>query len=113
LKNYILAFKVKSRLSNTGDTFRLHNEEFIKITLAGKSLKLYFALNPKSYDDTSIPVDDVGDKKMYRDMPLMFKVKSNLSLKRAKILIDDLMKSKDLAQKAVGSIQWSLQFKNF
>jgi len=113
LKNYILAFKVKSRLSNTGDTFRLHKEEFIKITLAGKSLKLYFALNPKSYDDTSIPVDDVGDKKMYRDMPLMFKVKSNLSLKRAKILIDDLMKSKDLAQKAIGSIQWSLQFKNF
>jgi hypothetical protein len=50
---------------------------------------------------------------MYRDLPLMFKVKSNLSLKRAKILIDDLMKSKDLAQKAIGSIQWSLQFKNF
>ena len=111
LKNYILAFKVKSRLSNTGDTFRLHKEEFIKITLAGKALKLYFALNPKSYDDTTIPVDDVSDKKMYRDMPLMFKVKSGLSIKRAKILIDDLMKSKDLAQKAVGSIQWSLQFK--
>jgi hypothetical protein len=111
LKNYILAFKVKSRLSNTGDTFRLHKEEFVKITLAGKALKLYLALNPKSYDDTTIPVDDVSDKKMYRDLPLMFKVKSNLSLKRAKILIDDLMKSKDLAQKAVGSIQWSLQFK--
>ena len=112
LKNYILAYKVKSRLSNTGDTFRLHKEEFAKITIAGKALKLYIALDPKNYQDSTIPIDDVSDKKMYRDMPAMIKIKSNLSVKRAKQLIDDLMKQKDLQQKAIGTIQWSLQFKH-
>ena len=112
LKNYLLAYKVKSRLSNTGDTFRLHKDDYAKITIAGKSLKLYLALDPKNYQDSTIPIDDVSDKKMYRDLPSMIKIKSGLSVKRAKQLIDDLMKQKDLQQKAVGEIQWSLQFKN-
>ncbi|MEY3609542.1 MAG: hypothetical protein RLZZ264_63, partial [Bacillota bacterium] len=56
LKNYILSYQVKSRISNTGDMFRLHKEEFVKITIAGKSLKLYMALNPEDYKDSPIPV---------------------------------------------------------
>ena len=111
LKNYILSYKVKSRLSNTGDTFRLHKEEYVKITIAGKSLKLYLALNPEDYRDSTIPVDDASDKKIYQAIPLVFKVKSSLSVKRAKQLIDDLMKKKGLEQKEIPFLPWSKQFK--
>jgi hypothetical protein len=111
LKNYILSFKVKSRLSNTGDTFRLHKEEYVKITIAGKSLKLYLALNPEEYRDSTIPVDDASDKKIYQAIPLVFKVKSPLSVKRAKQLIDDVMKKKGLEQKEIPFLPWSKQFK--
>jgi hypothetical protein len=110
LKNYILSYQVKSRISNTGDMFRLHKEEFVKITIAGKSLKLYMALNPEDYKDSPIPVDDASDKKIYKQIPLVFKVKSDLSLKRAKKLVDDLMAKKSLPQKEIPFLPWSKAF---
>jgi len=110
LKNYILSYQVKSRISNTGDMFRLHKEEFVKITIAGKSLKLYLALNPEDYKDSPIPVDDASDKKIYQQIPLVFKVKSDLSLKRAKKLVDDLMAKKSLPQKEIPFLPWSKAF---
>jgi len=89
LKAEALAYGLKSRISNSGDTFRLHTKTYLKLTVAGKGLKLYFALDPKDYRDTPIPVKDVGAKNIYKDIPLCFKVKSALSLKRAKQLIAD------------------------
>jgi hypothetical protein len=80
LKNEILSWGVKSRVSNSGDTFRLHRKTYIKLTIAGKSLKLYFALNPEDYRDSTIPVQDAGGKNIYEEIPLVFKVKSGLSL---------------------------------
>ncbi|MGA0097070.1 MAG: hypothetical protein ACO3H6_00610 [Bacilli bacterium] len=111
LKNYLLSYQVKSRVSNAGDMFRLHKEEYAKMTIAGKGLKLYMALNPEDYKDSPIPVDDASDKKMYRDIPLVFKVKSELSLKRAKKLIDDLMAKKGLKQQEIPFLPWSKAFK--
>ena len=110
IKNYILSFQVKSRISNAGDIFRLHKEEYVKIAIAGKGLKLYMALNPEDYKDGPIPVDDASDKKMYKDIPLVFKVKSELSVKRAKKLIDDLMAKKGLPQKEIPFLPWSKAF---
>ena len=110
LKNYILSFQVKSRISNAGDIFRLHKEEYVKIAIAGKGLKLYMALNPEDYKDGPIPVDDASDKKLYKDIPLVFKVKSELSVKRAKKLIDDLMAKKGLPQKEIPFLPWSKAF---
>ena len=110
LKNYLLSFQVKSRISNVGEMFRLHKEEYVKITIAGKGLKLYLALNPEDYKDSPIPVDDASDKKMYQLIPLVFKVKSELSLKRAKKLIDDLMAKKGLPQQEIPFLPWSKAF---
>jgi hypothetical protein len=110
LKNYLLSFQVKSRISNAGDIFRLRKEEYVKITIAGKGLKLYMALNPEDYKDGPIPVDDASDKKMYKEIPLVFKVKSELSLKRAKKLIDDLMAKKGLPQQEIPFLPWSKAF---
>ena len=91
IKNEILAYGVKSRISNSGDTFRLHRKTYMKLVVAGKGLKLYFALEPSDYADSPIPVQDVGDKNLYVDIPLAFKVKSDLSIRRAKLLIADAM----------------------
>ena len=91
IKNEILAYGVKSRISNSGDTFRLHRKTYMKIVVAGKGLKLYFALEPTDYADSPIPVQDVGNKNLYVDIPLAFKVKSDLSRRRAKQLIADAM----------------------
>ena len=106
IKNEILSYGVKSRISNSGDTFRLHRKTYVKITIAGKSLKLYFALDPKDYKDTTIPVNDAGEKGIYEEIPLVFKVKSGLSVKRCKQLIADVMEKDNLVQGEIGKVNW-------
>jgi hypothetical protein len=92
LKTYIESYGVKSRVANSGDSYRLHAVRYLKITVAGKKLKLYYNLSPADYKDSTIPFQDVSSKKIYADVPFAFKVRSALSIKRAKELIDDMMK---------------------
>ena len=113
LKSEILSYGVKSRVSNSGDTFRLHKVTFVKITIAGKSLKLYFGLNPKDYANTPLPVQDVSHKNIYKDIPLVFKVKSELSLRRAKQLIADVMDKNNLEQGKINPHNWAAELKDY
>ena len=99
LKNHILSYGVKSRISASGDTFRLHRQTFMKLTISGKKVKIYLALNPDDYKDSTIPFMDVGHKKSFAEIPFAFKVKSGLSIRRAVELIDQTMKKAGLVQK--------------
>ena len=111
LKNEILSYGVKSRVSSAGDTFRLHRKTYIKMTVAGKSLKLYFALNPDDYRDSPIPVQDASEKGIYAEIPLVFKVKSPLSIRRCKQLIQDVMERDGLEQGEIGTVNWIKELK--
>ena len=111
IKNEILSYGVKSRVSSSGDTFRLHRKAYVKITVAGKSLKLYFALNPDDYRESAIPVQDASEKGIYSDIPLVFKVKSPLSVRRCKQLIQDAMEKDGLEQGEVGTVNWIKELK--
>lgn len=111
LKNEILSYGVKSRISAVGDTFRLHKKMYVRITVAGKSLKLYFALNPDDYKDSKIPVQNAGHKGMYAEIPLVFKVRSGLSVRRCKELIQDCMDKDGLEQGEIGKINWAKELK--
>lgn len=112
LKSEILSYGVKSRVSNSGDTFRLHTVTFVKITIAGKSLKLYLALNPKDYKDSTLPIADASKKAIYKEIPLVFKVKSELSVRRAKQLIAEAMAKGGLKQGEVVAHDWVKEIKN-
>ena len=112
LKNEILSYGVNSRVSNSGDTFRLHRKTYVKITIAGLSLKLYFALNPDDYKDSTVPVQNAGHKGIYQEIPLVFKVKSGLSMRRCKQLIQDVFEKNGFEQGSVGNINWVEDLKN-
>lgn len=98
IKAEALSFGLKSRLSNSGDTFRLHTKTYLKITVAGKGLKIYYALDPKAFEDSPIPLKDVSHKNIYKEIPGCFKVKSTLSVKRAKQLIAEACEKDNLEQ---------------
>ena len=112
LKNEILSYGVNSRVSNSGDTFRLHRKTYIKITIAGLSLKLYFALNPDDYKDSTLPIQNAGHKGIYEEIPLVFKVKSGLSMRRCKQLIQDVFDKNGLEQGEIGNTNWVEELKN-
>ena len=85
----------------------------MKITIAGKGLKLYYALDPKDYENSTLPVQDAGHKGVYRDIPLVFKVKSDLSLRRAKQLIADVMEKNGLEQGKIEPHDWASELKDY
>lgn len=113
LKAEALSYGLKSRLSNSGDTFRLHTKTYLKITIAGKGLKIYYALNPVDYADSSIPVHDAGAKNIYKEIPAVFKVKSPLSLRRAKQLITDACEKDNLEQGKIEEKDWVNPLKDY
>ena len=106
IKNKLLSYGVKSRLSRGGDTFRLGGKEYAKIYLVGKTLKVYFALSPEDYKDSTYPIEDVGHRPNYAGMPLLFKVRSKLSVRRCKELIKAACEKDGLAQKEVKDTNW-------
>lgn len=111
LKNELLSYGVKSRISHGSDTFRLRKQEYAKITLVGKNLKLYVATDPKKYEGTTFPVRDESAKKCFAETPTMIKVKSTLSVKRAKMMIADLMAERNLPQGEVEKVDYAKQLK--
>ena len=111
LKNELISYGVKSRISHGADTFRLRKQEYAKITLVGKNLKLYVAVDPKKYEGTTFPVRDEGSKKCFATTPTMIKVKSTLSIKRAKMMIADLMAERGLIKGDVENVNYAKQLK--
>ncbi len=111
LKNELISYGVKSRISHGADTFRLRKQEYAKITLVGKNLKLYVAVDPKKYEGTTFPVRDEGKKKCFATTPTMIKVKSTLSIKRAKMMIADLMTERGLIKGDVENVNYAKQLK--
>ncbi len=112
LKNELLSYGVKSRISHGSDTFRLRKQEYAKITLVGKNLKLYLSTKPEKYEGTTMPVRDEGSKKCFASTPTMIKVKSTLSIKRAKMMIADLMSERGLTQGPVENVDYAKQLKS-
>ena len=98
LKSLLKSYNLNDRVSMGGDSFRLHRVTYCKITMAGKGLKLYLALNPEDYANTTLPIKDASSKAAYRETPLVFKVKSGLSVRRAEDLIRECMDKHGIEQ---------------
>lgn len=96
LKNYIMSFKkIKSRVSNTADTFNIGREQLFKLSTSGKSLKLYLNLDPTKIE-SRFNIIDQGDVKSYEQVPAFLRIKSNRGVKYAYELIDRVISKFDL-----------------
>ena len=91
LRDYIKWYGMRNRVSIPGDTFSYKRQRYVFVTIIGKHIRVYLDLNPSDYADSTIPVEPSAAKK-YEDLPCLLRVKSNLSYRRAKKLVDDVMK---------------------
>lgn len=98
IKNLLVSYGLKDRISASGDTFRLHKVTYCKVTMGGSHLKIYLALDPKNYSGSALPISDASNKDAYKEIPLVFRVKSDLSLRRARDLITDMMRNHNVEQ---------------
>jgi len=91
LKNHLLSYKgVKSRFSWKFDSYNKGRDQIAKIKIRGKTILIYLNLDPNMYDESKYH-HEAMNKKLFEDVPMLFKIKSALGLKKAKKLIDDVM----------------------
>ena len=91
IKNKIMSYSdITNATTNYFDTFINKRRIFFKIAIVGKSIKIYLALNPNNYPTGQFPHKDASDIKRHEKTPFVMKVSSNLAIRRANILIDDL-----------------------
>ena len=69
-------------------TFRLRNKPICKITMKGKTLNVYLALNPNEYIDTKYIFEDVSHVKKYALYPMRVRLSSDRQVKWTCELID-------------------------
>lgn len=91
LANYLLGYgKVRNRISWANSSFRVGRKAVTKFAIRGKTLYLYFALDPAEFKNTKYSVTDESEVKRYETVPLRIKIKSTRGVKFARELIDIL-----------------------
>ena len=93
LKNHILTYKVKSRISWNYESFNAGRKKLIKLNVRGKTLVMYIALDPAKYEDSKYNIRNVSDSKKFEQTPVMVKIRSGRGLKFAIELVDALTNS--------------------
>lgn len=102
LKNEILSYQyIRSKISTNFDSFRSKRVNLAKISMGGKTLKLFLALDPEAFDEKRYRQTDMSSRISYEEVPFMVKIKSELAIRRAKELIASLMEKYDIAKDKV------------
>lgn len=97
LKRQIMSYKgVKSRMSWKGETFKSGRTHLMRLGFRGKTLSVYFALNPSDYIDSKYKVEDVSQIAKNAEVPCLYRIKSDLRLRYAKELITTVCQSNGL-----------------
>ena len=100
LAAYCDEYGLHGRMSVSHDTYRLHKVRYVVFSIRGKAIKMHVAVDPKAYENTTMTIKDDSSKEKYSDVPGYIRVKSTLSVKRAKQLIDDAMAKAGIEKKA-------------
>ena len=79
--------KVRATRSFKGETYRCKSKGICKLTIRGKTLNVYLALNPAEFENTKYIYEDVSNKKEYANYPMRVKVTSERQVKWVKELI--------------------------
>lgn len=91
IKEKLLSYEgIKSRLSWSGETYKVSGNQIAKLTATGKTLKLFLALDPTRHHKSIYTPKDMSSVKKYHQVPFMLKIKSERGLKNALTMIDNL-----------------------
>ncbi len=97
LKNYLLMNGLRSRVSNSCDTYRKKRVKYVVLTIRGKSLIMHIKLDLLEVQREILHVKE-DNKIKYSEVPIYFRIRSDLSLKRAKNLIDMMLRDNGLVK---------------
>lgn len=96
LKKEILAYKgTKAKITWHYETISIKKNVLLRFAIRGKTLYLYFNLDPNEYTDTKYKVENVTSKK-HIQAPCLYRIKNDRRFNYAKELIEVLSKKFEL-----------------
>ncbi len=111
LKNEILSYKkAKSRISWSYDSINAGRTPLVKFGIRGKTLCVYYSLNPDDYIDTKYKVEKMEAAK-YEMVPCMYRIKNDRRLKYAKDLFAVVCGNLGLKKGEVPTEDYTLPYK--
>lgn len=97
LKNHIMKYEgVSANMSWKQETFVVKGKMVAKLRLQGKTMRVYFGLDPKDYVDTKYNLVDESTSKTHQSTPSLLVVKGPRLLQYALELVDDYMKAQEV-----------------
>ena len=110
IKNELMRYGVKARTSWKHETFRLGRKLLVRLAVRGKTLNMYFALDPAAYADTKYKVIDVSAVRKNAEVPLLYKIKNDRRCRYAKDLIKDVMEKNGLTAGENPEVDYKAQY---
>lgn len=110
IKNHVLRYGVKPRISWKHETFKNGRELLVKLAVRGKTLNVYLALDPAAYAGTKYKIDDVSSVSKNASVPTLYKLKNDRRLKYCKELISSLFEGKGLQEGEEKTEDYSLKY---
>lgn len=97
--NELISYKkVHHRISSKGVAYRLGRKTLAKMTVRGKTLKLFLALNVDDFSRSVYFQEDSSNVKMYEDVPFTVKIKSNRAKNNAIKLVTSVAEQNNLVK---------------
>ncbi len=93
IKNTAHSYRdVVSRVGWSYDKIIVNNKTLLKLGIRGKkALVAYYALPVAEYADSDIPFEDVSGDKRHAKTPMRIKIRDELDLKKAMLMVTNLM----------------------
>lgn len=98
VKNYMLSYGLKSRITANKETFRKKGSLAI-IKMAGKTIKIYLAIRPEPFIEEGYKVSFIDDTLEFEEYPCLIKITSKRSIETFKLVFDVLMMDKNFKLK--------------
>lgn len=95
IKNEFKSYGVTSSVAVSGNNFSYKRKPLGKVIIDGETLKLYLALNPAEIE-SKYNAHDASSVKKYEKTPCFVRVKSEMGLKKALVLIGRVMKAEGI-----------------
>ncbi len=97
LKDEFLTYKgVKTRISWKAEGVRKGRETVARFAVRDNMLCVFLALDPDAYRDSKYVFESVKDIKAYEAVPMLVRVKSDLSCRKVKELIAQIMEPREV-----------------
>ena len=112
-KNELLQYNgITNKTLSSYDCFYYGKKLIAKLSITKRSVRVYLALDPSQYSERQFPHRDVSAKKIHSKTPYFMMIKSKLSVKRMKMLIEDLMLSeKTKLNEEYSPVDYAAKFK--